>query len=140
MKNKRTLFHIVKREALPWYQAWMIRGAAILLALVMCSLVTVMVTGLNPLDPTPADTSCHIEKAISRCCFVQAAKLAAIGLLARRLKAASPDAAHPGKAPDFRIPGATGGGRTVYPHKLYRQEGVQGRFAPGRGLGGGEPP
>ena len=49
MKNKRTLFHIVKREALPWYQAWMIRGAAILLALVMCSLVTVMVTGLNPL-------------------------------------------------------------------------------------------
>ena len=33
MKNKRTLFHIVKREALPWYQAWMIRGAAILLAL-----------------------------------------------------------------------------------------------------------
>ena len=50
MKNKRTLFHIVKREALPWYQAWMIRGAAILLALVMCSLVTVMVTGLNPLD------------------------------------------------------------------------------------------
>ena len=30
MKNKRTLFHIVKREALPWYQAWMIRGAAIL--------------------------------------------------------------------------------------------------------------
>ena len=50
MKNKRTLFHIVKREGLPWYQAWMIRGAAILLALVMCSLVTVMVTGLNPLD------------------------------------------------------------------------------------------
>ena len=50
MKNKRTLFHIVKREALSWYQAWMIRGAAILLALVMCSLVTVMVTGLNPLD------------------------------------------------------------------------------------------
>ena len=50
MKNKRTPFHIVKREALPWYQAWMIRGAAILLALIVCSLVTVMVTGLNPLD------------------------------------------------------------------------------------------
>ena len=50
MKNKRTLFHIVKRETLPWYQAWMIRGAAILLALIVCSLVTVMVTGLNPLD------------------------------------------------------------------------------------------
>ena len=50
MKHKTALFHIVKREALPWYKSWMIRGAAILLALVMCSLVTVMVTGLNPLD------------------------------------------------------------------------------------------
>jgi len=50
MKNKLTLFHIVKREALPWYRAWMIRGAAILLALIMCSIVTVMVTGLNPLS------------------------------------------------------------------------------------------
>ena len=49
MKHKTALFHIVKREALPWYKSWMIRGAAILLALVMCSLVTVMVTGLNPL-------------------------------------------------------------------------------------------
>ena len=50
MKNKLTLFHIVKREALPWYRTWMIRGAAILLALIMCSIVTVMVTGLNPLS------------------------------------------------------------------------------------------
>ena len=49
MKNK-AMFHIVKREALPWYQAWLIRGAAILLALVVCSLVTVIVTGLNPLS------------------------------------------------------------------------------------------
>ena len=50
MKSKKALFHIVKRDTLPWYKSWMIRGAAILLALVMCSLVTVMVTGLNPLD------------------------------------------------------------------------------------------
>ena len=50
MKNKKALFHIVKREALPWYQAWMIRGAAILLALIVCSLVTIIVTGLNPLS------------------------------------------------------------------------------------------
>ena len=49
MKNKKALFHIVKREALPWYQAWLIRGCAILLALLMCSLVTIIVTGLNPL-------------------------------------------------------------------------------------------
>ncbi|MDO4852952.1 MAG: ABC transporter permease [Clostridia bacterium] len=48
MKNK--LFHIVKREGLPWYMAWLIRGAALLLALLVCSIVTVLVTGLNPLQ------------------------------------------------------------------------------------------
>ncbi len=49
MHSLKNLVHIVKRESLPWYKAWAIRGAAILLALVICSLVTVMVTGLNPL-------------------------------------------------------------------------------------------
>ena len=50
MKNKKALFHIVKREALPVYQTWLIRGGAILLALIVCSLVTIIVTGLNPLE------------------------------------------------------------------------------------------
>ena len=50
MHSLKNLVHIVKRESLPWPKAWAIRGAAILLALIICSLVTVMVTGLNPLD------------------------------------------------------------------------------------------
>ena len=34
--NKKSLFHITKRDALPWNQAFAIRGAAILLALIVC--------------------------------------------------------------------------------------------------------
>ena len=50
MNNKvRTpLFHVTKRAALPWYRSWAIRGAALLLALVLCGVITSMVTGLNP--------------------------------------------------------------------------------------------
>ena len=33
-------FHISKRTELPWYKAWAIRGAAILLALLTCAVVT----------------------------------------------------------------------------------------------------
>ncbi len=50
MHSLKNLVHIVKRESLPWYKAWAIRGAAILIALIMCSLITVMVTGLNPIS------------------------------------------------------------------------------------------
>ena len=39
-QNNAPLFHIVKRGALPWYQAWGIRAAAIVLALLFCALVT----------------------------------------------------------------------------------------------------
>ena len=45
---KTSLFHIAKRDALPWYQATLIRGCAILLALVVCALVTMLTTGENP--------------------------------------------------------------------------------------------
>ena len=48
--NKGTpLFHVSKRKALPWYGAWGIRAAAIVLALVVCGVVTTLTTGLNPL-------------------------------------------------------------------------------------------
>lgn len=47
-KNKEPLFHIVKRDVLPWQKAWMIRGIAILLAMVVCGIVTTVLTGLNP--------------------------------------------------------------------------------------------
>ena len=50
MKNKEPLFHIVKRDDLPWHKVWGIRLIAILLALVLCSIVTVTLTKLNPLD------------------------------------------------------------------------------------------
>ena len=43
------LFHITKRKALPWYQAWLIRGAAILLALLADAVVTTVLTGENPI-------------------------------------------------------------------------------------------
>lgn len=43
------LFHISKRKALPWYGAWAIRGGAIVLALVVCAIVTTLLTGDNPL-------------------------------------------------------------------------------------------
>ncbi len=48
-KTREPLFHIVKRGALVWWQSWLIRLAAILLALIGCALVTVLLTGENPL-------------------------------------------------------------------------------------------
>ena len=50
MKNKEPLFHIVKRDDLPRFKVWGIRLLAILLALVLCSIVTVTLTKLNPID------------------------------------------------------------------------------------------
>ena len=44
------LFHISKRGALPWYRAWLIRGLALLAALVLCAVVTTLLTGINPLQ------------------------------------------------------------------------------------------
>ena len=48
-KNSGPVLHISKRDNLPWYGAWAIRGAAILLALVVCAFVTTALTGENPL-------------------------------------------------------------------------------------------
>ena len=44
------LFHIVKRKSLPWYAAWGIRAGAIVLALLVCAVVTTLLTGENPLQ------------------------------------------------------------------------------------------
>ncbi len=46
---KQKLFHLSKRKELPWYGAWAIRGAAIVLALLVCAVVTTALTGENPL-------------------------------------------------------------------------------------------
>ena len=48
--HKHSLFHIAKRDALPWYKAALIRGGAILLALIVCALVTTLLTGENPIS------------------------------------------------------------------------------------------
>ncbi|MBE6007329.1 MAG: ABC transporter permease [Lachnospiraceae bacterium] len=49
-KQKEALIHISKRKALPWTAAWGIRLAAILIALIVCALITMITTGLNPLQ------------------------------------------------------------------------------------------
>lgn len=40
MNKKEPLFHIVKRDVLPWYKAWGIRAAAIVVSLFICGLIT----------------------------------------------------------------------------------------------------
>ena len=42
------MLHIVKRDGIPAWKAWLIRGAAILLALLVCAIITMIVTKLNP--------------------------------------------------------------------------------------------
>ena len=49
MAKQSSVLHISKRDNLPWYKAWAIRGAAILLAAVVCGVVTAGLTGQNPL-------------------------------------------------------------------------------------------
>lgn len=49
-KNKEPFFHIVKRDALPWYQSVGIRIVAIVLALILCAVVTTITTGINPIQ------------------------------------------------------------------------------------------
>ena len=55
MKNKtqsvhEPLFHITKRTSVPTWKAWTFRIAAILLALIFCGIVTVILTGENPVQ------------------------------------------------------------------------------------------
>ena len=49
MNKKQSLFHIAKRDTLPWYKAVLIRGSAIVLALIVCAIVTTLLTGENPI-------------------------------------------------------------------------------------------
>lgn len=47
---REPLFHVVKRGEMPWHQAWGIRAAAIVLALVACGFISSLVTGENPIQ------------------------------------------------------------------------------------------
>ncbi len=40
MNKKEPLFHIVKRDVLPWYKAWGIRAIAIVASLILCGIIT----------------------------------------------------------------------------------------------------
>lgn len=48
-KKKEPLFHISKRGILPWYQSWAIRGTAIVLAILVCAIITTITTGISPI-------------------------------------------------------------------------------------------
>lgn len=53
IKEKRVhepLIHIAKRDKLPFWQSWLIRIAAVVAALFACALVTIFLTGENPLS------------------------------------------------------------------------------------------
>ena len=49
-QNSVPFMHISRRKTLPWYSAWAIRGACIVLALIVCALVTTLLTGEDPIQ------------------------------------------------------------------------------------------
>ncbi len=49
-KVREPLFHIVKRDGVIWWKAWLIRIAAVLFALMVVALITLVMTGQNPLE------------------------------------------------------------------------------------------
>ncbi|MBE7044101.1 MAG: ABC transporter permease [Ruminococcaceae bacterium] len=42
--------HIAKRDTLVWWKAWGIRTISVLLALVVCGIITIALTGINPIN------------------------------------------------------------------------------------------
>ncbi len=49
-KRREPFIHMIKRDTLPWYRAWAIRGIAIITALLVCAIVTTVLTGDNPIQ------------------------------------------------------------------------------------------
>ena len=41
-------WHIAKRDDIVWWKAWIIRVVSVFLALIVCGVITVALTGLNP--------------------------------------------------------------------------------------------
>ncbi len=48
-KTREPLVHISRRAAMPWYQSWGIRAAAVVLSLAVCSIISLLTTGENPI-------------------------------------------------------------------------------------------
>ena len=46
---KEPLFHVVKRDEMKKQQEWLVRGIAIVFALILCAVITTVFTGDNPL-------------------------------------------------------------------------------------------
>ena len=44
------LIRISKRDGMVWWKSWLVRGAAIVLALLVCAVLIVCITGVNPLE------------------------------------------------------------------------------------------
>ncbi|MBQ6466469.1 MAG: ABC transporter permease [Clostridia bacterium] len=49
-KAHEPLFHIIKRNGLPFWKSWLIRILSVIAALIVCGIVIVFVTGENPLE------------------------------------------------------------------------------------------
>ncbi len=49
-KQREPMFHIVKRGDMPWYFGWSIRAAALIIALVVCGVISTLVTGEDPIQ------------------------------------------------------------------------------------------
>lgn len=48
--KREPLFHIVKRSSMVWWKSWLIRIGSVAAALLVCALITVLLTGKNPLS------------------------------------------------------------------------------------------
>lgn len=48
--HKEPLFHIAKRDGVPFWQGCLIRVGAVVGALILCALITVLLTGKNPIE------------------------------------------------------------------------------------------
>lgn len=48
-KVNGSLGHIIKRDDIVWWKAWLIRIVSVILALIVCGIVTISLTDLNPL-------------------------------------------------------------------------------------------
>jgi len=47
---REPLLHIVKKDSMVWWKSWLVRLAAILIAFVVCAILIVLLTDLNPLQ------------------------------------------------------------------------------------------
>lgn len=49
-KVNGSLGHIIKRDDIVWWKAWLVRIVSVILALIVCGIVTISLTDLNPLE------------------------------------------------------------------------------------------